>query len=44
MRQLITAPSQVNEALKLGAQFVVIGSAITRPRNITETYIREITQ
>ncbi|WP_045518414.1 N-acetylmannosamine-6-phosphate 2-epimerase [Neobacillus niacini] len=35
-------PSQVTEALCLGAHAVVVGSAITRPQLITEMYVSEI--
>ncbi|MEC0229926.1 N-acetylmannosamine-6-phosphate 2-epimerase [Paenibacillus alba] len=35
-------PAEVNRALEAGAQFVVIGSAITRPQHITERFIHAI--
>lgn len=35
-------PEQAAEALRRGAAFVVVGSAITRPQWITEQYIRAI--
>lgn len=35
-------PSQVTEALSIGAHAVVVGSAITRPQLITEMYVSEI--
>lgn len=35
-------PTQVTEALSLGAHAVVVGSAITRPQLITEMYVSEI--
>ncbi|NOU75532.1 putative N-acetylmannosamine-6-phosphate 2-epimerase [Paenibacillus sp. LMG 31458] len=33
---------EVNRALEAGAQFVVIGSAITRPQHITERFVQAI--
>jgi N-acylglucosamine-6-phosphate 2-epimerase len=38
----IATPEQAAQALKLGAFAVVVGSAITRPRWITERFVREM--
>ncbi|MFD0698055.1 N-acetylmannosamine-6-phosphate 2-epimerase [Paenibacillus sp. GCM10027628] len=35
-------PSEVNRALDAGAQFAVIGGAITRPQHITERFIQAL--
>lgn len=40
----ITTEEEVNQALDFGAQFVVIGSAITRPQHIVEKYIQAISR
>lgn len=38
----IRYPEQARRALELGAHSVVVGSAITRPRLITESFVKEI--
>lgn len=38
----ITTPAQARKALELGASFVVVGAAITRPQQITHTFVEEM--
>lgn len=40
----ITTPEKAKRALKLGASAVVVGSAITRPKIITESFLHEMTK
>jgi predicted NBD/HSP70 family sugar kinase/putative N-acetylmannosamine-6-phosphate epimerase len=38
----ISSPEEVRRALKAGAKFVVVGSAITRPGTITASFVRAV--
>ena len=38
----ISKPSQALQFIKMGCEFVVVGSAITRPHLITQTFVNEL--
>lgn len=40
----VSNPQQASECLKLGAHAVVVGGAITRPKQIAESFIKEINE
>ena len=38
----MTGPEDAARALALGAEFVVVGSAITRPDHLTRWFVQEL--